>query len=408
MTLSRRRLAVLTSLLVALGLVCASPDTASAGTPVGYWSVRHLDAEDWSVRSLDCDLAPSPGATLRLERLDDARQGAGALLVTSGTDRVAGVLRRGSGGMSARVEETVRARGSAPTGRWLFESRGHVLTSDPVPLRPNGWTRVELARATLHEGDWTGTLETFQEEFGTRAWAAGLLTGDCLGSPAVHVDTLTNGRNHKADFEPPLWLDIEVEGPEAETWDTYDRPYGARTPLVGRMIDVDPAGVEVPQVGKRLELWRRPAGSARWTRVLRATTDDAGEVRTRRRVTEAARYEWRRPGGELRSTAVLIRPRVAIVARLVGPGVTRRGEEWRVPAGRRLTLVGRIWPSYSPVDVELFDYFPERVVRPDRHGRFGVLLPALRPGSADVYLEAQPRGIEHHATLVSMVITRRP
>lgn len=406
---SRRLAGLLSTLLVALSLTSAGSGTAATATTSqpGFVIFRHLPADSWSVRSLACDLTPSPGAQLRPARVTDAARGSGALVVTSGAGRIAGALRLGPGGLADVVTQTVRATGEVPTGLWRYESSGHVLTSDPVALDRDRWTTVNLAEATLHEGSWTGTLADFRDQFGRHAWAAGLLTGDCLGSPTTQVDTVLNGRRF-ADFEPPLWLDVDVSGSQARNATTYDVAYRTRATITARMIDVDPKGADVPQSGKRLELWRRPAGRSRWTRVLRGTTNQAGVVRARSRVTVVARYQWRRPGGELRSATVLVRPKVAITARIVGHGVSVEDGHWQVPTGRGTTVIGRIRPARSTTTVAAGRYLSERALPTDRRGRFRIVLPALRAGDFEVRIDSSARRAEDSELILSVVVTRRP
>jgi len=299
--MNRRWVAALavTTILGSGALVAATTAPSSAGPPYKYDVYHSLRPSLWKLVSYDCAGASDEGTDLKLGTFAIRTRGAGSLRVTSDASYGGALLRSGRKGLSS-LNYPVYATGSDhPTGIWRVEVGGHVLVSDPVNLKADGWSEALIVEINLHEGDWTGTTDDFQAQFGTaESYTAGFLTGGCLGSPTAYVDTVTRQRSHKIvrDLEPSTWASIH--------WSTAGDggPIRLRTRLLRESIT---GQVKTGIPDAHMQLWRRYLHQG-WQRVLTRTTDHDGVARARVKTGRTARFQWRWAGHQIVSEPLLV------------------------------------------------------------------------------------------------------
>jgi len=288
-----------TTILGSGALVAATTAPSAAGPPYTYTAYHSLRPSLWKLVSYDCAGAADHGTRLKLGRFAILRRGDGSLRVTSDASYGGALLRSDRKGLSSLNYPVYSTGSDHPTGVWRVEVGDHVLVSDPVNLKADGWSEALIVDIDLHEGDWTGTTDDFQAEFGTaESYTAGFLTGGCLGTPTAYFDTVTRQRVHRIvrDLEPSTWASIR--------WSTAGDggPIRLRTRLLHESIT---GQVKAGIPDARMELWRRYLHHE-WKRVLTRTTDDDGAARARVKAGRTARFQWRWAGHRVVSAPLLV------------------------------------------------------------------------------------------------------
>jgi hypothetical protein len=270
----RRALALLLTLPL-LGLAATLVPPASAGETF-YRVVRELDSR-FDAAGYTCTGEPAAAPTIRIGLSEVHVRGQGSMLVRSGADTTAAPLLVDPAKPSKVSWYAWPTEGADPHGLWRVEMNDDVLTSDPLPLAPRSWNRLWLADATLHSGDWSGTIADYIAEFGKgEHWKVGLLTGDCLGSPEVRLDAIGT-RTSTFDFEARTWLTLKVADPSGNRWTLLD--YGDPFQVVVGAHRWDAAADRARSVADaRVTFLRRWAGTHRWTPVAHLHTADNGRV----------------------------------------------------------------------------------------------------------------------------------
>ncbi len=263
-----------------------------------YVPVRGLD-DRFEVVGWDCAGAAAAAPEVKIGKSDIRWRGRGSARVTPAADTVGGLLVRDPHPLRGVQYVVYAASGDSPQGRWRVEVNGDMLTSDPVDLTRDSWTRVWLDDAVLHgPGDWSGSIEDYLAEFGKGAhWSAGLLTGPCLDSSEVRLDGI--GTRHALyDFEPRTWVTVQVR----EDGPPYDGSLDAGDPFVVRAqaLRWDAAASRAVLVRDAdVVLQRRWNGMARpWRTVGGGTTWHGTADRS-----ASWRAVWRGPDGAIRSGA---------------------------------------------------------------------------------------------------------
>jgi hypothetical protein len=286
---------LLTALALVGTAVVASP--ARAGDD-HYVPVRALD-DRLTVVGEDCAGGSGAAPDVKIGASDKPYHGRGTARLTTAADSLGGLLVHDLRPLRG-VRYAVRPlAGEAPQGTWRAEVNGDLLTSDPVDLTPGRWSVVWLEDATLHGPDgWTGTIDDYVAAFGHHGhWTAGLLTGGCLGSSDVRLDSV--GTRHTLyDFEPRTWVTIRVR----EDGPPYDHAIDPGDPVVVRAAahrwNVRTDSAETVR-GADLVLQRERELGSGWRTVTHGATwhghaDHAAWWRT----------VWRRPGADIRSGPV--------------------------------------------------------------------------------------------------------
>ncbi len=369
----RTELSLLAVLAVAMSVCVATP--ASAGYREPY-AVHGFDPEQWTLVSHDCAGGPAAEPARFVLGRHQAHSGEGSLRVRA--EGLGGVLARGTDGLKTLSVWALDDPADGDTtsqGQWRVELGEHVLVSDPVALGP-GWEQHRLHDATLREDEWSGTVHEAIDEFGTGEWAAGLLTGGCLGSPTAYVDDVGRHRVISvADLEPSRWVEIFAprEGEDVVVPVGRVVPLGVRTWLTDLQTDESEA---LP--GIRLSIERRWSDGTRWEMVAKVATERTGEHTREVVATRSAVYRvsWARAGRLLSRQEVLVEARVAFPAprvdgRPCGAGGGRTCDFVR--AGRSLVLTGSVRPAVGAVTVDLRDLterrqLPTRTVAVGPHG----------------------------------------
>ncbi|CAB4703485.1 MAG: hypothetical protein F2667_05600 [Actinobacteria bacterium] len=294
----RRPLTVLAVALLGAGLgatTVAAP--ASAGESI-VAPTHGFDPDEWSIRGYDCAGAPAGTTRLDLRATPLAQDGLGALLVTGTDDSLGGVLRRHVGVALPSISTTAYAvEGDDPHGVWRVEIGEHTLISDPVPLLARAWGRYYLRGAVLHEGEWSGSIDEFQREYGiSEPWTAGLLTGGCVGSPLTWIDRVYDKQSRFSnDLEPSTWVSLVLVDPSR---------LRAR---VHRAV-LETGEVTTPR-GARVRLRQVRTADGQVTRTAYRRTDGRGAVtfpvRDRGRATRQAVWDPAGPGALVRSPLLL-------------------------------------------------------------------------------------------------------
>lgn len=245
---------------------------------------------------LTCAGDPTDPPALKIGVSDLTTRGSGSGVLRTDEGTYGGVLVRQPEPLSGVVYPVYPVTGDAPTGIWRVETNGDVLTSDPVTLQPGRWNEAALGDATLHDGDgWSGSIHEYVDQFGRGAtWSAGLLTGSCLGSDEVRLDTI-GARHLTLDLEPRIWLSTKVTGAHGTDGAgvKYRHPFHVR--VLAHRYDVA-SGTSHRISGARLVLMRRWAGTGKWHDVRTVRTDEHGAAGLTGHSLRAAywRAEWRR------------------------------------------------------------------------------------------------------------------
>jgi hypothetical protein len=262
-----------------------------------YVPVRGLD-DRFEVVGWDCAGAAAAAPAGKIGESAGPRPGRGGARVTPAADTLGGLLVRDPHPLRGvqYLVNVIASDTATPQGRWRVEVNGDVLTSDPVRLDRDSWTRVWLSDATLHGPDgWTGSIEDYLAEFGKGAhWSAGLLTGPCLDSDEVRLDGI--GTRHALyDFEPRTWLTLRVR----EDGPPYDGRLDAGDPFVvqarahrwdvaaGRAVLVRDADIVLQRTLFPKSSWETITHAATW----RGTADRSAYWRA----------TWQRPDGAIRT-----------------------------------------------------------------------------------------------------------
>lgn len=278
------------ALLLAVPIVGLAPLLASPAAGETYYHVVRALDDRFDVAGFTCTGEPAAAPTARIGVSDVHLGGQGSMLVRSAPDSVGAPMLvdpRKPGKVAWNVWPT---EGADPQARWRVEMNGDVLTSDPIALTPRSWNNLYLPDATLHAGDWSGTIADYIAQFHKgQHWRVGLLTGDCLGSPEVRLDEIGT-RQFTYDFEARSWVMLKVLNKDGTQWGTVR--YGEPFRVIARANRWDPkAGHGHPVADAHLAFQRRWAGTHRWRTVARERTGDTGRV-VLPSVSERAAY-WR-------------------------------------------------------------------------------------------------------------------
>ncbi len=347
----RRALALLLAVpIIGLAPVLAPP----AAGETYYHVVRALD-DRFDVAGYTCAGEPAAAPTARIGVSEVHLSGQGSMLVRSARDTVGAPMLVDPRKPGKVAWNAWPFEGADPQATWRVEMNGDVLTSDPIALTPNSWNHLYLPDATLHDGDWSGTIADYIAQFHKgRHWKVGLLTGDCLGSPQVRLDEIGT-RQFTYDFEARSWVTLKVVNKDGTQWGTVR--YGEPFRVIARANRWDQeAGHGHPVADARLAFQRRWAGTHRWTTVARERTGRTGRV-VLPQLSERAAYwraVWQRspqpvPSDEAYQGSDVVYSRPAVN----GTPCTPRSEEqpWdcarvTVPAGR-VVVSGRAEPGGS-------------------------------------------------------------
>lgn len=259
------RRAILALAALFSGLALATPAEAGDNT---YVTVRALDDRFEQVGQT-CGGAAAPEPAIRIGLSETRMRGQGSMSVTSAEDHLGGVLVKQPEPLRGVMYWVWTPTGGSPQGQWRVEVGGEVLTSSAVSVTAGEWARVDLDDATLSDGaGWTGTIEEYVAEFGKGdTWAAGFLTGDCLGSPTVRLDTIGT-RKAGYDFEARTWTTLKVTGPDR----------GPVTLAVRTQKYDDVSATNEPAADARVVLQRRRGSGTPWRDVARVRTDQHGRA----------------------------------------------------------------------------------------------------------------------------------
>ena len=405
---------LLTALALVGTAVVVSP--ARAGDTY-YQEVRELDAR-FDVAGYTGTGEPAAAPTTRIGLSDVHLRGQGSMLVRSAAGTVGAPMLVDQRKPSKVLWYAWPTGGTDPLGQWRVEMNGDVLTSDPLPLTPQSWNRLWLDDATLHAGDWSGTISEYIAEFGKGDhWKVGLLTGDCLGSPEVRLDTIGT-RLATYDFEARTWVDLEVLNRTGSRWTSIK--YGEPFRVVARANRWDSdADHGRPVEDARLVFLRRWAGTHTWKPVAHARTDTDGRVVLEQVSRRAAywRAVWHRSPAPVPSEHVdQGSDTVLSLPAVNGQRCTATGD-WPSDCARvtvspgRVVLTGRGSPAGSAV-VHLWLYDgrtlggPLLLHRQDRLGSDGRWRIAFSTGTHDelyARLGARPTSKRHWASFVGSV-----
>ncbi len=270
--------------------VLAAPP-AEAGAPT-HTDVHGFSPEFWGLRSYDCAGTPDDGTTYRLEATPIRTDGSGSLRVETGPDSVGGALYSDTRFLRSLSYPVYGVTGSNPHARWHIEIGDHVLESDPIPITLGDWTTLDLLDVTLHEGDWSGTIDDWTAANGTPdQWTGGILTGGCLGSPQVQIDE-PRTKWFIEDLEPSDWSTFTLTLPYGKFPSSFP-VYGDSFELVARVRHTDlETGETTPVPDARVELSRR-FGQGRWQPLDTLRTDDSGNASYTTRALRSADYRAR-------------------------------------------------------------------------------------------------------------------
>lgn len=264
---------LLTALALVGAVVVVSP--ARAGDTY-YQEVRELDGR-FDVAGYSCTGEPAAAPTTRIGLSDVHVRGQGSMLVRSAAATLAAPMLVDQRKPSKVLWYAWPTGGTDPRGEWRVEMNGAVLTSEPLALTPRSWNRLWLDDATLHSGDWSGTISEYIAEFGKGGhWKVGFLTGDCLGSPEVRLDAIGT-RLATFDFEARSWLDVKVLNEDGSRW--LSVRYGEPFRVVARANRWDSAADQGrPVEGARVVFERRWAGTRTWRPVAHERTAADGRA----------------------------------------------------------------------------------------------------------------------------------
>ncbi|ABL83194.1 MULTISPECIES: hypothetical protein [unclassified Nocardioides] len=377
----RRALALLLAVPL-LGLATAGAPPAVGGETF-YQVVRELDGR-FDAAGFTCAGDPSTAPTARIGVSDIHVDGQGSLLLRSAADTLASTMLVDPAKPSRVVWHAWPTTGTDPRGVWRVEMNGDVLTSDPVALPPGTWTRTGVSGLTLHNGDWSGTIDDYITQFGKGDhWRIGLLTGDCLDSAEVRLDDI-GARTATYDFEARSWLTLRLEARTDAALLEYGDPFDVIVRANRWDADAD-RGRRV--AGARVTFLRRWADGHGWRQVADARTGAAGRAVLHQTSQRRAywRVVWHRSPTPVPSDQEYQGSDVAFGAPLVDGRRCRVVDDYPMTCARvtvsrgRVVLSGRGRPGGSAV-VHLYLYRDEshgepllhRQDRLDRHGRWRI------------------------------------
>lgn len=364
--------------------------------------VRELDAR-FDVAGFTCTGDPGPAPTARLGVSGIHVEGQGSLLLRSAPGTLAGTMLVDPAKPSRVVWHAWPTSGTDPRGLWRVEMNGDVLTSDPVSLPPGTWTRSGVNDVTLHNGDWSGTIEDYIAAFGKGDhWKVGLLTGDCLDSAEVRLDAI-GPRTATYDFEARSWVTLKLAAATHAVLLEYGDPF--QVVVRARRWDTDADRARLVE-GARVTFLRRWAdGPHRWQHVADARTDADGRAVLRQVSHRRAywRVVWHRSPAPVPSDREYQGSDVAFTAPFVDGRRCRIVDDYpptcaRVTVSRgRVVLSGRARPGGSAV-VHLYLYRDESLGEPllhrqdrlDRHGRWHIAFPTGSRHELFAQLGAKP------------------
>lgn len=282
-------------LLVGAVAVVVSPARAGDNT---YVVVRAVD-DHFEQVGLTCAGDPTDPPELRVGLSTQHVLGHGSLAVTTTADAIGGVLVKQPRPLRGVMYWVLPPAEGTPQGQWRVEVDDEVLTSDPVDLAPGEWGRYDLDDATLHDGHgWTGTIEQYVADHGSAdTWAAGLLTGGCLGSESVRLDSIGT-RKAGYDFEARVWVTLRTMGGD-----------GRPLRIVARAHRYDPGtDTSAAVAGARVTVSRRGPDDGHFRPVATGRTDDHGRFSVRAPDRPGSwRASWRRAPRDVPSDVVQVR-----------------------------------------------------------------------------------------------------
>lgn len=258
-----------------LGLAPSLMSPAVAGDTF-YEVVRELDSRI-DVSGFTCAGDPGTAPTAHIGLSDIRVHGQGSMMLRSAPDTLAAPMLVDQKKPSKVGWYAWPTTGTDPQGVWRIEMNDDVLTSDPIALTPGSWNRLWLPDATLHTGDWSGTISQYISDFGKgEHWRIGFLTGGCLDSPDVRLDSIGT-RLDTFDFEARTWVGLRVVDAEGSQWRSLE--YGDPFHVVARANRWDSAADRGRSVaGARIVFLRRWAGTHTWKPVAHRTTDRQGRA----------------------------------------------------------------------------------------------------------------------------------
>lgn len=391
------------ALLLVVPLLGLAPGWVSPalGGETFFRVVRELDVR-FDVAGFTCAGEPSTAPTARIGVSDIHVGGQGSLLLRSAAGTLGGTLLVDPAKPSRVVWHAWPVAGTDPRGVWRVEMNGDVLSSDPVPLAPGTWTRTGVNDLTLHNGDWSGTIDDYIAQFGKGDhWKVGLLTGDCLDSAEVRLDAIGT-RTATYDFEARSWLTLRIAARADATLLEYGDPFDVVVRANRWDTDADRARrVE----GARVTFLRRWADGHTWKHIAAARTGTDGravlhQVSHRRAYWRAV---WHRSPAPVPSDRVYQGSDVAFSPPYVDGRRCRYVDDYPLTCARvtvsrgRVVLSGRGRPGGSAV-VHLYLYRDESFGEPllhrqdrlDRHGRWRIAFPTGSRHELFAQLGAKP------------------